>query len=106
MRIRLRCALEELLGRTLKAQPLIAFQHTSHEMKRYDRGVSPQGNANCEAGSKAGMSYEFMHRAHRASTEGRKMGGSVGVWGTPVVYRGGWPVDCASCLYALIPYPR
>jgi hypothetical protein len=26
MRIRLRCALEELLGRTLKAQPLIAFQ--------------------------------------------------------------------------------
>ena len=25
----------------------------------------------------------------------------VGVWGTPVVYRGGWPVDCASCLYAL-----
>ena len=24
----------------------------------------------------------------------------------PVVYRGGWPVDCASCLYALIPYPR
>ena len=52
-------------------------------MKRYDRGVSPQGNANCEAGSKAGMSYEFMHRAHRASTEGRKMGGSVGVWGTP-----------------------
>ena len=27
MRIRLRCALEELLGRTLKAQPLIAFQH-------------------------------------------------------------------------------
>ena len=23
----------------------------------------------------------------------------------PVVYRGGWPVDCASCLYALIPYP-
>ena len=79
---------------------------TSHEMKRYDRGVSPQGNGNCEAGSKAGMSYEFMHRAHRASTEGRKMGGSVGVWGTPVVYRGGWPVDCASCLYALIPYPR
>jgi hypothetical protein len=35
------------------------------------------------AGSEAGMSYEFMHRAHRASTEGRKMGGSVGVWGTP-----------------------
>jgi len=30
----------------------------------------------------------------------------VGVWGTPVVYRGGWPVDCASCLYALIPNPR
>jgi hypothetical protein len=52
---------------------------TSHEMKRYDRGVSPQGNGNC----KAGVSYEFMHRAHRASTEGRKMGGSVGVWGTP-----------------------
>jgi hypothetical protein len=26
MRIRLRCALEKLLGRTLKAQPLIAFQ--------------------------------------------------------------------------------
>ena len=49
------------------------------------------------------MSYEFMHRAHRASTEGRKMGGSVKVWGTPVLYRGGWPVDCASCLYALIP---
>jgi len=76
---------------------------TSHEMKRYNRGVSPQGNGNCEAGSKAGMSYEFMHRAHRASTEGRKMGGSVKVWGTPVLYRGGWPVDCASCLYALIP---
>jgi|AntRauTorckE5430_2_1112549.scaffolds.fasta_scaffold37065_1 hypothetical protein len=56
---------------------------TSHEMKRYDRGVSPQGNGNCEAGSETGMSYEFMHRAHRASTEGRKMGGSVGVWGTP-----------------------
>ena len=51
--------------------------HTSHEMRRYDRGVSPQGNGNCKAGSKAGMSYEFMHRAHRASTEGRKMGGSV-----------------------------
>ena len=31
---------------------------------------------------------------------------SVGVWGTPVVYRGGWPVDCASFLYALIPYLR
>ena len=60
---------------------------TSHEMKRYKRGVSPQGNGNCEAGSEAGMSYEFMHRAHRASTEGRKMGGSVGVWGTPVVTR-------------------
>ena len=57
-------------------------------MKRYNRGVSPQGSGNCEAGSEAGMSYEFMHRAHRASTEGRKMGGSVGVWGTPVVYRG------------------
>ena len=52
------------------------------------------------------MSYEFMHRAHRASTEGREMGGGVGVWGTPVVHRGGWPVDCLSCLYALIPYPR
>jgi len=78
---------------------------TSHEMKRYNRGVSPQGSRNCEARSEAGMSCEFMHRAHRASTEGRKMGGSVGVWGTPVVYRGGWPVDCASCLYALIPYP-
>jgi hypothetical protein len=52
-------------------------------MKRYNRGVSPQGNGNCDAGSEAGMSYGFMHRAHRASTEGRKMGGSVGVWGTP-----------------------
>ena len=30
MRIRLRCALEELLGRTLKAQPLIAFQQHIH----------------------------------------------------------------------------
>ena len=52
-------------------------------MKRYNRGVSPQGNGNCDAGSEAGMSYEFIHRAHRTSTEGRKMGGSVGVWGTP-----------------------
>jgi len=82
---------------------------TSHEMKRYNRGVSPQGNGDCEAGSKAGMSYEFMHRAHRASTEGRKMGGSVGVWGTPVVYRGGLArrlcilLDCTDPLSALAP---
>ena len=82
---------------------------TSHEMKRYNRGVSPQGNGNCEAGSKAGMSYEFMHRAHRASTEGRKMGGSVGVWGTPVAYRGGLArrlcilLECTDPLSALAP---
>jgi hypothetical protein len=25
--------------------------------------------------------------------------------GTSVVYRGGWPVDCASSLFALVPYP-
>ena len=45
----------------------------------------------------------------------RKMGGSVGVWavwGTPVVFRvqrglaRRGPVDCVSCLHALIPYPR
>ena len=54
-----------------------------NEGKIFGRGVSPQGNGNCEAGSETGTSYEFMHRAHRASTEGRKMGGSVGVWGTP-----------------------
>ena len=47
-----------------------------------------------------------MHRAHLASTEGRNMGGSVGVGGTPVVYRVGRPVDCVSCLYTLIPYLR
>ena len=34
MRIRLRCALEELLGRTLKAQPLIAFHHPSPDAHR------------------------------------------------------------------------
>jgi hypothetical protein len=34
MRIRLRCALEELLGRTLKAQPLIAFQQRRQFMGR------------------------------------------------------------------------
>jgi len=63
------------------------------------------GTANREASRNE---LRIMHRAHRASTERRKMGGSVGgVWGTTVVYRGGWPVDCASCLlYALIPYPR
>jgi len=33
MRIRLRCALEELLGRTLKAQPLIAFQQKALRWK-------------------------------------------------------------------------
>ena len=56
-------------------------------MKRYDRGVSPQGNGNCEAGSETGMSYEFMYRAHRASTEGRMVGGGVGVWGDAEI---GW----------------
>jgi hypothetical protein len=94
---------QECQNDSLKSYHHVKKTALSHERKRYHRGVSPQGNGNCEAGSEAGMSYEFMHRAHRASTEGRKMGGSVGVWGTPVVYRGSWPVDCASCLYALIP---
>ena len=52
----------------------------AHEMKRHNSGVSPQGNGNCEAArSEAGMSYELCIVRIRESTEGRKMGGSVGV---------------------------
>jgi len=57
-------------------------------------------------GRETGMSYELCIVRTRESTEGRKMGGSVGVLGTPVVYRGGWPIDCASFLCAPIPYPH
>ena len=49
----------------------------------------PQGNGNCEAGSETGMSYEFMHRAHRASTEGARWVGVLEYGAPPVVYRGG-----------------
>jgi hypothetical protein len=45
------------------------------------------GIAKQEAKQKCVMNLCIVRTAHRASTEGCKMGGNVGVWGTPVVYR-------------------